>query len=42
MGARPELPKPVEQATRDVVAENDLPSLAEGIRHVYREAGYDV
>jgi hypothetical protein len=42
MGARPELPEPVEQTTREVVEKHDLPSLAEGIRHVYREAGYDV
>lgn len=39
---RPELPEPVADEAEDVMKEHDYPSLGEAIRHVFREAGYDV
>jgi hypothetical protein len=40
--SRPPLPDPVARKAEQVREEYDYPSTGEAIRHVFKEAGYDV
>ena len=39
---RPPLPGPVAEKAAEIQDEHDYPSMGEAIRHVFKEAGYDV